>query len=488
VRTLSPEERRAAQHLFDVLGSRQEGSFVLQATPLSHLLKSCLKKSQPSAVLDAFKRLAGWAPAQLPATVTTPQQLKLHPTRAQLVASTPAHAWGALDRPITLAGSRARSPAGKPISIDMIMRLGKMVNWGEVLRLEIDGYVMYLSEPFACGSFGSVSYGLDASGNMLAVKCISLEDMSMRAMAYKELQAMHRFGKALSPMRALELDGYLYVPMPLMQENAKRLLPAPDSLPAQRAAVALCILHDVPPICEAMHAQKEEAWSHGDIKPENILFDATGHAWLADFGLATPLENGINSTMVRSGTQLFMAPELHKSKASYAGEAADVWAFGMSLLSVATGQDLLSAALRNTPATGRQILEPRYAYAMRVFLGWRKAFVAGGELKAPEPEFTVLNQFMQTVSDTLGPGLFGLILHDMLAPDPTSRISFANLAGVFLEGRDYKSLEMPHGALWRSAARQHIDQLSQKTEPILGKIGRFLADKHGNLSPRRIPK
>jgi serine/threonine protein kinase len=493
VKTLNPEERRAAQHLLDVLSNRRDGSFLLQATPLRRLLKSRLEKVEPSGVIDAFKRLLRRSPAPQPATTTpaptAPQQLKLYPTRDQLLASTPAHAWGALDRPITLSGTRTRTRdvVSTPQTEPMSLRLGKMVNWGKVERLEIDGYVLYLSEPFACGSFGSVSYGMDAAGNMLAVKSISLTDMSMRALVYKELQALHRFGQALSPLRALELDNTLYLPMPLMQENAERLLPASSATPAQRAAIAMSILHDVPSICGAMHASKKEAWMHSDIKPENILFDVSGHAWLADFGLATPLNNGMNPETMLSGTLPFFAPEIFLAEKPYAGEAADMWAFGATLLSVATGQDVLRAAFRNTPTTGRQSPESDYAHAMGVFLDWQNAYVMGENAESSDLKFSVLNQFMRKVNESLGPGLFGLIVDEMLHPDPEKRITFARLTEFFVEGRDYKILDIPHSAPWRSATRQHIEQVTQKTEPLLGNVARFLADRHGDVSPRINP-
>ena len=78
--------------------------------------------------------------------------------------------------------------------------------------------------------------------------------------------------------------------------------------------------------------------AHRDIKPPNILIDATGSWKLGDFGLSD-----VRSTMSKSrgtvrggagkGTQGYMAPELYKGSG---GRASDVYAFGVLFFEVAT--------------------------------------------------------------------------------------------------------------------------------------------------------
>ena len=50
---------------------------------------------------------------------------------------------------------------------------------------------------------------------------------------------------------------------------------------------------------------------HRDVKPENIFLDSTGHALLADFGLARSMTADTQLTMqgVAIGTPAYMAPE-----------------------------------------------------------------------------------------------------------------------------------------------------------------------------------
>jgi hypothetical protein len=77
---------------------------------------------------------------------------------------------------------------------------------------------------------------------------------------------------------------------------------------------------------------------HRDIKPGNVLFDADGVAHLADFGVASSRDDTAGLTAVGTvvGTPGFMAPE--QARGEEAGQAADVFALGATLLYAATGE------------------------------------------------------------------------------------------------------------------------------------------------------
>lgn len=77
---------------------------------------------------------------------------------------------------------------------------------------------------------------------------------------------------------------------------------------------------------------------HRDIKPANVIFDGDGVPHLADFGVASSRDDTVGLTAVGTvvGTAGFMAPEQARGEA--AGQPADVFALGATLLYAATGE------------------------------------------------------------------------------------------------------------------------------------------------------
>ncbi|KAG3095962.1 hypothetical protein PI124_g14367 [Phytophthora idaei] len=75
---------------------------------------------------------------------------------------------------------------------------------------------------------------------------------------------------------------------------------------------------------------------HRDIKPHNVLTNRQGEVKISDFGLARTLNDNSTSTKTFVGTLLYMAPErIGGGDYSY---PADIWSFGLALISVALGR------------------------------------------------------------------------------------------------------------------------------------------------------
>ncbi|CAO4367748.1 unnamed protein product [Caenorhabditis nigoni] len=80
-----------------------------------------------------------------------------------------------------------------------------------------------------------------------------------------------------------------------------------------------------------LHKKK---YIHRDIKRENIFVQRTGHIKLADFGLVGRLQRG-EKLNFRCGTHF--APEMKQVPISY-GLPADIWAVGIVMFELATGE------------------------------------------------------------------------------------------------------------------------------------------------------
>lgn len=75
---------------------------------------------------------------------------------------------------------------------------------------------------------------------------------------------------------------------------------------------------------------------HRDICPRNVMLSAYGVAKLIDFGVAANRGDRIRNTGRRTGRPAYMAPELIRTNRF--DDRTDVYAFGVSLYEVATGQ------------------------------------------------------------------------------------------------------------------------------------------------------
>lgn len=79
---------------------------------------------------------------------------------------------------------------------------------------------------------------------------------------------------------------------------------------------------------------------HRDVKPSNLILDANGNVWLADFGLAKQMDQGITGTTDTPGTLRYMPPERFKGNFD---RTSDVYALGATLYELLTLEPAFTA-------------------------------------------------------------------------------------------------------------------------------------------------
>ncbi|KIJ52448.1 hypothetical protein M422DRAFT_243231 [Sphaerobolus stellatus SS14] len=88
-------------------------------------------------------------------------------------------------------------------------------------------------------------------------------------------------------------------------------------------------------VAEGLRYLHQEAIVHGDLRARNVLVSDSGIPYLCDFGLSRVLHEQYGLTTSQPvGSIRWMAPERFKVKAS---KASDVWAYGMTLLEIISG-------------------------------------------------------------------------------------------------------------------------------------------------------
>jgi WD40 repeat protein/serine/threonine protein kinase len=102
-----------------------------------------------------------------------------------------------------------------------------------------------------------------------------------------------------------------------------------------RAAVVL-----MEKVARAVQAAHEQGIIHRDLKPANILLDEKDEPLVADFGLAKVSGGEADTTQPgqRLGTPAYMAPEQAAGHSWKVTPASDIWALGVILYELLTGQ------------------------------------------------------------------------------------------------------------------------------------------------------
>jgi serine/threonine-protein kinase len=137
-----------------------------------------------------------------------------------------------------------------------------------------------------------------------------------------------------------DVDGSAFISMEYIDgEDLASLLRRIGRLPADKA------VEIARKLCAGLAAAHAKGVLHRDLKPANIMIDGRGEVLIMDFGLAAVADQVAGADVV-SGTPAYMAPE--QLAGTEVTERSDIYALGLVLFEMFTGQRAFKTADRST--------------------------------------------------------------------------------------------------------------------------------------------
>jgi serine/threonine protein kinase/tetratricopeptide (TPR) repeat protein len=197
-----------------------------------------------------------------------------------------------------------------------------------------------------------------------------------------------------------EADGFLYYVMPFVEgESLRDRLTREKQLPLEDA---LRIAREV---ADALSYAHSRGVIHRDIKPENILLES-GHAVVADFGIAKAVSAAGGETLTRTGTAIgtpqYMSPEQAAGDEAVDGRS-DLYSLACVLYEMLAGQPPFTGPTVESVIHQHIAVDPRPITTLRPAVPPEIAGTLARALaKTPADRFNPVAQFGEALTQTTG--------------------------------------------------------------------------------------
>jgi len=175
--------------------------------------------------------------------------------------------------------------------------------------------------------------GLDRDVALKLIRSDIAEDVDALERFKREIQLSSRVTHP-NVLRVFDLgesDGIRFLTMQFVDgRDLSTILKKQGKLPTER------LLRVFRQAAEGLKAAHDQGVIHRDLKPQNIMINASDHVYLTDFGLAKSAEqSGMTQTGAVIGTPFYMSPE--QVKGEPVGPQSDIFALGVILYQMAGG-------------------------------------------------------------------------------------------------------------------------------------------------------